>query len=504
VRGQAVITRLALEGEAAVDFAASLLDSTVAEQALVALLEYGGARGAAIARHRLEAMAHAEHSANQICAAHVLEQTTAGDFGALLLGLLEGPEPAVRQAAIEAAGRRFQPAVGQALLGLLGSRQHRGAAQRALGRGGEASAAWLTERFTTLPPGERLAAVQALGYTRSPTAIRCLTAQLEPEAPAAPLSVELRQAMLQALHQSAYRAATPETVLRQLQTEAVAARWALTGQLAEPADLLQRAWAAELEALRQRTCWLLAFLDDKLDSLPRALVHASADQRACALAALEETLPAPIKQLALPLLAELPPAKKLASLPGEVPPEGAALWQAVAEQPALFSAWTRTCARYQLLQSQNQPMEAAMLTLIEKVILLRSVSIFAQTPDAVLAELAEALCQRRAARGEVLIHQGELDEAMYLIISGQVRVHEGDLTIAERGPGEIIGEMAVLDPAPRSASVTALSDCEFFVLERATFYEVIAAQPEVVHGVLRVLVGRLRERRPTTSAARDE
>lgn len=144
-----------------------------------------------------------------------------------------------------------------------------------------------------------------------------------------------------------------------------------------------------------------------------------------------------------------------------------------------------------------------MLTLIEKVILLRSVGIFAQTPDAVLAEIAGILHERRAAKGETLMHKGEMDNTMYLIVSGQVRVHDGDLTIAERREGEIVGELAVLDPAPRAASVTALTDCHFFVLDRETLFELIDARPEVINGILKVLVGRLREQVPTAPLARD-
>lgn len=499
VRGQAVLAHLALEGEAAVEYAGGLLAGKNVEQALIGLLAYGGEKGAVLAHHRLEALAHSSCAEDQTIAARVLAQTTAGDFSSLVLELLYSSQSKVRLAAMDAAGRHFQPAVGEVLLTLLAERQYCAAARRALGQGGEASAAFLIERFETLAPDLRPGAALALGYTRTPTAISFLKSYMEPGHPAIPL--ELRHALLQSLHHAAYRAPTDERIIGQLEHEAQTAQWVLTGLRDGPPDLMQRALIAEMETLRQRVGWLLAFWDEKLNDLPLALAYPNPDQRASALAMLEDTLPPALKRLACSLLADLSPHEQLASLPKPavaIPIDNEFL-QAAANQAPFFSPWTRTCANYLLSNAQNQPTEVTMLTLIEKVILLRSVSIFANIPDSILAEIAAVTQERHSAQGETIIRKGEMGNTLYLIVSGRVRVHDGDLTLTECHMGEIFGELAVLDPAPRAASVTALTDCHFFVLDRNTLVELINVRPEVSNGILQILVRRLREQVPATA-----
>jgi CRP-like cAMP-binding protein len=95
--------------------------------------------------------------------------------------------------------------------------------------------------------------------------------------------------------------------------------------------------------------------------------------------------------------------------------------------------------------------------------------------------------------GETFIQQGEVGDCMYLIIQGQVRVHRGDSTIIVLGPGESVGEFAILDPEPRSASVTAEDSAFLFRIDKAPFDEVMANRPEIAQGINRVLVRRLRE-----------
>ena len=69
------------------------------------------------------------------------------------------------------------------------------------------------------------------------------------------------------------------------------------------------------------------------------------------------------------------------------------------------------------------------------------------------------------------------------------------------GPGGVVGELAVLDPMPRSATVLATTDCLLFRLDKAAFDEVLAERPEVARGVIRELVGRLREARESPGTA---
>lgn len=134
-----------------------------------------------------------------------------------------------------------------------------------------------------------------------------------------------------------------------------------------------------------------------------------------------------------------------------------------------------------------------MLLTIEKVIVLKGAEIFSVLPDHVLAYVASVVEEVHVQRGETFIRKGDLGDCMYLIVQGRVRVHDGDRSIAEMGKGQTVGELAVLDPEPRVASVTAVEDCHLFQLEKEAFDEVMADQPEIAREVIRVLCQRLRD-----------
>jgi CRP-like cAMP-binding protein len=133
-----------------------------------------------------------------------------------------------------------------------------------------------------------------------------------------------------------------------------------------------------------------------------------------------------------------------------------------------------------------------MLLTIEKVIILRSAEVFASMPDHVLAFIASIVEEVDVSRGETFIHKGDIGNCMYLIVDGRVLVHDGDRKIAEFEKGQPVGELAVLDPEPRSASVTAIEDTHLFKLDKEAFDEVMADQPEIARGVIHVLCQRLR------------
>lgn len=135
-----------------------------------------------------------------------------------------------------------------------------------------------------------------------------------------------------------------------------------------------------------------------------------------------------------------------------------------------------------------------MLLTIEKVSYLKAVDIFAQTPDYLLAAIAHITEEIELEPGQTFIEEGALDDSLYIIIDGEVRVHSQDQTIAIFGPRDSVGELALLDPEPRSASVTTLDDALLFRIAKEPFDEVMASRPEIAQGVIRVLCRRLRNR----------
>jgi len=99
--------------------------------------------------------------------------------------------------------------------------------------------------------------------------------------------------------------------------------------------------------------------------------------------------------------------------------------------------------------------------------------------------------------GETLIHEGDLGDTAYSIVSGQVRVwkhvSDGEIELARLGPGAIFGEMSLVDEKPRSASVTTVVATRVKALKRAQFLECFQQDPEFATSLLRVLLERLRE-----------
>lgn len=135
-----------------------------------------------------------------------------------------------------------------------------------------------------------------------------------------------------------------------------------------------------------------------------------------------------------------------------------------------------------------------MLSKIEKKQILQTVSLFAETPDDILEEVAELLHEVAYHAGETLFEQGDFGDAMYIITEGRVRVHSGGRTLAILEEGGVFGEMAALDPEPRSASVTALENVRLLQLARAPFTQLITSRPEVTIGIIHILCQTLRAR----------
>ncbi len=133
-----------------------------------------------------------------------------------------------------------------------------------------------------------------------------------------------------------------------------------------------------------------------------------------------------------------------------------------------------------------------MLLTIEKVAILKRVDLFAAIPDAVLAAVAEIVTEVHLPPGETFIREGELEDWLFVVVDGRVQVHSGPRIFLNLGPGESVGELALLDPEPRAASVTTLEDTLLFRLDREPFDALQADQPEIARGIIRALCRRVR------------
>lgn len=108
------------------------------------------------------------------------------------------------------------------------------------------------------------------------------------------------------------------------------------------------------------------------------------------------------------------------------------------------------------------------------------------------------LCQtRRLPQGQTLFVKGDPGDALYGVRRGQIRIETGTtggerLTIEVFGPGDLFGEIAVLDGRPRSADAVAQEDAELFVLPRAEFLTTIERDARLAIRIIELLCARLR------------
>jgi CRP/FNR family transcriptional regulator, cyclic AMP receptor protein len=139
--------------------------------------------------------------------------------------------------------------------------------------------------------------------------------------------------------------------------------------------------------------------------------------------------------------------------------------------------------------------------------LLARVPIFAALNKEQLAGLARLVVRRTFLRGSVIIREGDTEAALYLIASGQVSVTKRnlpgspDLYLATLNPGDFVGEMALLDGAPRSATVTALVRTECLVLTRWVFNTTLRSDPLIAVAMLPYLSQRIRQAEEVTRKA---
>ncbi|HEV2350254.1 MAG TPA: cyclic nucleotide-binding domain-containing protein [Terriglobia bacterium] len=138
------------------------------------------------------------------------------------------------------------------------------------------------------------------------------------------------------------------------------------------------------------------------------------------------------------------------------------------------------------------------LVTVEKMIALRAVPLFVRLAPEDLASLARASSEKVFAPGQPLCVEGEPGDEVFVLLSGAAKVYRQDgdqqKLVGSEQAGGFIGEMAVLDPAPRAATVLAGAEgTRVLSLDGRTFREALTGNPSVAHGVIRALATRLRK-----------
>lgn len=103
----------------------------------------------------------------------------------------------------------------------------------------------------------------------------------------------------------------------------------------------------------------------------------------------------------------------------------------------------------------------------------------------------DAPVERRVA-GEHIIIEGRPGDLMYVVKTGMVEVTTGGQLLEMAQPGDVFGEIALIDGEPRSANAACVTDCELLPIDRAAFLDLVRRHPEFALYVMRSLAMRLR------------
>jgi CRP/FNR family cyclic AMP-dependent transcriptional regulator len=129
---------------------------------------------------------------------------------------------------------------------------------------------------------------------------------------------------------------------------------------------------------------------------------------------------------------------------------------------------------------------------------LREAPLFRELDDEAAAALRSSLTETRLRRGEVLFREGDSGDKLFIVTEGKVKLGKSssdgrENLLAILGPGQMFGELSLFDPGPRSATVTAVTDCVMQSLSHDELLKWLTGRPSVARGLLAQLGSRLRK-----------
>ena len=534
---QAAVNALCVTSSAeTVPFLLRYLDApeqSVRQAAMIGLLNSKTEIGRGTAQTQLTKLL-AGSSAEKITACQILRESAQIMHQDSLVDLLEDEDVTVQRAAIEAAGKLETTYFNEILLKKLDNPALAKEAVQALSNSGAAILPALKRAFAVGDDSARkVNLIQVASRIGDDASLKWLSRLLGHE------ERQIQMAVLRGLQRGRFAASDEQKVLVNAQISAeiqLATNVVAALHILEPDDslaLLHSALSAQVAEIRQRVYMLLSFTHDRqmMQRVQENLrLHAVA-RHSYAIELLDTALDQRIKQQVLPLLEPHETALRLDRLTHFTQPlphdKQGWLTEMIEAQAVAFTPWVRASTIYTMGQQQiadfARPIALAadsaeqivrntadwtlstnysedvgehstMMPTIEKVIILRSVSLFSTIPEGTLVRIAELLNEETWEAGHQLFQKGDYGDDMYIIVSGRVRVHIGDETLNFLEDRDVFGEMALLDPEPRVASVTTFDRTVLLRLNQAPLFELMEDQPAVARGIISVLSSHLRDR----------
>lgn len=124
---------------------------------------------------------------------------------------------------------------------------------------------------------------------------------------------------------------------------------------------------------------------------------------------------------------------------------------------------------------------------------LKNLDLFSQASRSELAVIAQQLTRLQVKAGRVLVREGGIGNEFMIMVNGTAEVTQGGRHIATLGPGDLVGEMALLQPqgsGRRNATVTAVTDAEIYAGSASEFRRIMEAAPSVAAKVHQTIASR--------------
>jgi CRP-like cAMP-binding protein len=131
-----------------------------------------------------------------------------------------------------------------------------------------------------------------------------------------------------------------------------------------------------------------------------------------------------------------------------------------------------------------------------KLTLIASVPLFTGFNRREIEAVGRLMDEVDVKDGRVLMREGAAGREFFIVISGSVRVERKGRKINELGPGDFMGEIALIDRGPRTATVIAAEPCRLLVLDIGGFRTLVSKYPSVQGKIMKALAERLREAQP--------
>jgi hypothetical protein len=409
------------------------------------------------------------------------------DLDALLCTLLDDEDADVVRSAVDATAGRVSPAVLPALVRCAVHPELRRSAVRALATAGPQTVAVVGDDLLSQLPDEAAADVvrNVLGphldvdgivsrslSTASPSVLRRAGYEALGRMPG---HVPIRTYLAEDLELLRCLA----TSYRDLGEAVPVVRSAMREEFELARGSIYAALAVEYGTRRLRDVETLVRTgddDDRANAIEVLDVMLAADHRRTILAALEPVGIADVGSAVVGTSGKSSPEEHL---------------QALRDDPRL-TRWTRRVVGDHLDNQSRVNGGSTMDPTIERVLALRRIDIFSTLSYESLVELAGLIRARCEPTGAVIIEAGAVGQELYAITSGVVEVRGAKGQVTRLEEGTVFGELAVLDPAPRSATVVAVTPVEFLVVPRSTVLALADRRPAVMAEITRVLARRLR------------